>query len=114
MEISTSPTQFTDWYCSKHKKVTAGLMGGLELRGSLGYFLFGLQKVYFSVNDQKDVNLNLRIIPLIFAMVYEHVHSSGFLRSSKECQGEGEGGLGCQLSWGPNCIISFCPLVYWI
>ena len=89
MKISTSPTQFTDWYCSKHKTLWLLSWEGWHFRGSPGYFLFGLQNMCFSVNEQKDANLKFRIIPLIFATVYEHMPNSGnrFLRSGKECLG---------------------------
>ena len=79
--ISTSPTLFTGWYSSKHKRLQlrscgSGTLGGGG--GSLGCFLFGIQKVYFIVYEQKDAELKLRIIPLIFATFCEDVHKLDF------------------------------------
>ena len=60
------------------------LIEGCFLFGSLGCFLFGLQKVYFIVYEQKDAKLKFRIIPLIFATFCKHVLNNGLLKSGRE------------------------------
>ena len=74
MKISTSPTQFTVWYSSKHNKLQLPSRGAGTLEGSLGCFLFHLQKVYFIVYEQNDEKLKYMIIPLTFATFCENVH----------------------------------------